>query len=203
MNDLERLRRLWQTAPGAQDSSLGKEDLVSLIEGRAADVRRGIRRHLRRDAMLYLALVALPLVSIFDSGMSARNIAFLGLMAATTGTLGVALELQARRLRSVELSTSLRDALKETLERLTASIRLYMALYMVVIVGFLGILVGLVFWRFPGQPIPDGAAVLGALGLGWWSYASGRNYLRRGLGRYRAPLEAALRDLTGAATDAV
>ena len=59
MNDLDLLRRLWQTAPGAQEWSLRKEDLVSLIEERATDVRRSIRRRLRRDAALYLALVAL------------------------------------------------------------------------------------------------------------------------------------------------
>jgi hypothetical protein len=195
MNDLELLRRLWQTAPGAQEQSLGKEDLVSLIEGRAADVRRSIRRRLRRDAALYLALVALPFISAFDSGMGPRSLGLLALMTVSTGALALALELQARRLRSVELSSSLRDALGETLARLRASIRLYMALYMVVMVGFLGILVGLVAWRFPGQPVLVSAAVLGALGLIWWSYASGRSYLHRALGKYRAPLEAALRDL--------
>jgi len=195
MNDLEPLRRLWQTAPGALDRPLGKEDLVSLIEARGADIRRSIRRRLRRDAALYFALVAVPLISAFDRGMSPRSIGFLALMTVTIGALGLSLELQARRLRSVELSRSLRDALDETLQRLTAAIRLYMALYMVVMVGFLAILVGLAFWRLRGQPIVVGAAVLGALGLVWWSYASGRSYLHRALGRYRAPLEAALREL--------
>jgi hypothetical protein len=196
MNDLEQLRRLWQTVPGAQEWSLGKEDLVSLIEERAADVRRRIRRRLRRDAALYLALVAFPLISIFDRGIGPRSLGLLALMTVTTGALALALELQARRLRSVELSSSLRDAVGETLQRLTASIRLYMALYMAVMVGFIGILVGLVAWRSQGQPVMVSAAVLGALGLTWWSYTSGRSYLQRALGRYRAPLEAALRDLS-------
>ena len=111
--------------------------------------------------------------------------------------LGVALEVQARRLRSIELSGSLRVALVETLHRLSTSIKLYMTLYMVVIAGFLATLVGLVVWRFPGQPLMVAGAVLGAIGLAVWSYTCGRAYLQQQLGGFQPPLEAALRDLGG------
>lgn len=199
MNDLEQLRQLWQAAPAATEQTLGKEELMALVEARVSDIRRSIRRRLHREASLYLMLVALPLISAFDKGFDAGRVGFLAFMTLTAGALGLALELQARRLRSIELSHSLREALIETLERLGATTRLYMAIYMTMIVSFLGFLAAWVAWRFGGRQSLLAGTVLASIAFTWWSYTSGKSYLYRLLGKYRGPLEASLRELDGGA----
>lgn len=197
MNDLEALQALWRTTPIANEPTLGKEDLMALIEARTSDIRRTIRRRLHRDAAIYLMLVALPVVHAFEKGFDAGRIGFLAFMLFTAGALALALEIQARRLRSIELSRSLRASLTETLQRVGVTIKLYMALYMLMVVTFLGALVAVVAWRFPGEHLAITSTVLASIAFAWWSCASGKRYLHRLLGRYRAPLEASLRELDG------
>jgi hypothetical protein len=191
--DLDMLKLCWQEEGRAEARpTLNSGTVSEWIEAKAADVRRDVRRRLRREVGYYVPTV-LVLAVLGDIG-SRAGLLFVLVLAGMFGTLIATLWYAERRLAAAPRDLSLRDALYQLLAAIERTSHTYLVAFVAVFASASVLIAGLFWWRNGIDRRLAFALVAGALAIAW-AYWSGRDYVRRIFGPYRAALTECLREL--------
>ena len=193
--DLETLERRWREAALVQPPSLREGPVMRMIEARTADLRRDVRRRLRREAGYYLPMVLVSVAGLL-SGITPNRVLAACAVAAVLGAVVVTLWSAERRIEDTPLDRSLREAITRLIAQLDAAGRAYVAVYVLVFVVAASGLTGAVWWR-QGFGLALAGAVALSLVAVLWSVSSGRAYVSRMFRRHRAELAEFLAELEG------
>jgi hypothetical protein len=171
--------------------------VTSWIQSRSADIRRDLRRRLRREIGYYVPIITtLALWPLIATGtmLAVLNAA---VMALLLGGMMATLWSSERRLASVPLDRSSREVLSDLIAGVDRASWTYLVSYVALFVCAAAIGAAAIAWHH-GM----GTRFLVVLGVGMaaivWSYWSGHAYVRRMFGSYRSALDQCLRDLNGA-----
>jgi hypothetical protein len=193
--NLEAIERCWRDETDAPSPQLEEGTVMQMLARREADLRRDVKRRLRREASYYLPLVAISIGS-FLGGFTVNRVLGAAAIVIMLGGVVATLWWAERRLEDTPLDRSLREALADLGQKVDAAGRAYVGVYVAVFVVSAIILLRLVWWRYgAGQPFAGGV-VLAALAV-LWSYQSGRGYVKRMFRRYQMELADCLRQLEG------
>ena len=198
MTDLNALKQLWQEPRDFPTTRpISKEELMALLEAKAADIRRRTLRRLRKEILTYFVMLVIPAAFLFlRHGVSPRAIWGTIGVSATLGLIIGALAYKEHQLRTLPLGASLRESLMELIATVDATMRLYMAAYMTCVLIGVALGEGFLLWRL-GLSLVAILLLVPAVGFVFWCYRSGRHYLDRAFGRYRVELANCLTDLEG------
>jgi amino acid transporter len=192
--DFEVLKACWQQDVRRHvPPPLEAHTMSELGHRRASDLRRDVRRRLRREMTWYVPMLAVALVSFGDGFTWMRVLYALGTLVVL-GSIIMVLWLAERRLAAMSVDGSLRDVLIELIARIDWASRAYHAAYVLVFIGS-GIVIAIVIWRRQGVGPMLGATLLAASVAVMWAYASGRAYVQRMFRQTRTDLGDCLRDL--------
>ena len=196
MTEADALRQLWQEdSRRLTINPLGKEELMTLLQTRAADVRTRTVRRVRREIRIYLVILLIPVANLV--------LQYKFSWKAILGTLGVSffmglviavLAYKEHQLQTLPLMGSLRESILALLSGIDSTTRLYMIAYMICIVIPTAALEAFLFWKH-GLTLGQIVALIAGVAFVVWSYFSGRAYLERSFGRYRAELASCLAEL--------
>ena len=169
---------------------------MEMIRERSDDVTRRLRRRLRRE-MGYWVLVLGATVPPVIYDPRPRSLGIAAALALVIGGIAATLRLGSRRLERVEVDGSVAAVLRRRLAAHDATMRAYMAAYLLCFVLFVGVVGAVTLLRRPWDwrwiaPVGIGAAAVLA-----WGRSSGRGYVRRHFGRYREELARCLERLEG------
>ncbi|MGH9870081.1 MAG: hypothetical protein ACREAA_18200 [Candidatus Polarisedimenticolia bacterium] len=196
MTDLDALKRIWRESTCPPDlDPLGKEELMAMIQTRAADIKQRTMDRVRVESYNYLALVLIPaLLLLFSQGQTMRALlGVVGLLAAL-GPILAALAYKEYRLSSLPLGGTLKGSLESMLAAVDSTSSLYMTTYMLCVTLAVAVGEGILAWRYGVHWIPMIALVAG-IAFVVWAYRSGQGYLRGMFGSIRRELADCLREL--------
>ena len=191
--DFESIRRCWREEAAAPPPALEEASVMRIIETRAVDLRRRVRRRLRREAANYLPILAIAVAGIIGGFTVNRA---LGACSVTIliGSVMATLWHAERRIEDANLDGSVREALARLVSQVDAAARAYVAVYVLLFAITAVTATGFVWWR-------DGAGLLfasvlacGALAVAW-SVHSGRRYVEHMFRGYRGELAECLSQL--------
>ena len=166
---------------------------MELLESSAAEVRRAVRRRLRREAGAYVPTLTV-IVMTFWGATGWLRLGALALLVATIGGIVVTLLRSERAMARAPLDRSLRDVLSDLLARIDVAARRYHLAYVAVFVAIVPVCIALVYARQGTGPWLAVSLLAGAGAIAW-SYYSGRAYVRHKLQRWRQHLAQCLREL--------
>jgi hypothetical protein len=191
--DLESIRRCWREDGVSLLPPFQEETVMRMLTNRTADVRRQVRRRLRREAGYYAPLVAVSAASLVG-GFTVNRMLAVCTVAIMLGGVMATLWWAGRRIDDVPLDGSLREALTDLGSKLDAAGRAYLAVYVAFFVVSSAILLGVIWWR-NGVGLPlAGVGAMAALAV-VWSVRSGRGYVENMFRRDRLDLSECLRQL--------
>jgi len=191
--DLDSLKEQWQQhAQQEVPDALEVNVMTSIITRRAADLRRDVRRRLRREATYYLPMLAMA-VAVLLSDVTVVRLGFAALLLIVLGGIAATLWFAQRRITETMLDRSVLDALTDLRAKIDAAARAYLAAYVVTFACSTALLAAIVWWRM-GTGFGSAAAAIG-LFASWWSYRSGQTYVERLFRRDRANLSDCLGQL--------
>jgi hypothetical protein len=196
--DLDMMKLCWQTeARVERHPPIDRVTVSEWIRHEAADVRRLVRRRLRREVGYYAPTVAVLALTWLGGHGTATGMLFSAIFTAAFAVMLSALWRSERRIASAALDGSLRDVLNQLLGEIRRASRLYLATF-VALFACGALLVAALFWRESGvdRRLAMTLAV-GTLGVAI-SYWSGRAYVARMFGAHRSALTQCLRELDGA-----
>ena len=191
--DLDSIKQCWRQDAQSLPPVLEEETVMRMLADRTTDLRRQVRRRLRREAGYYLPLMAVMATSLAGGFTLNRVLAVCAVVFMIGGIL-VTPKWAERRLEDTPLDRSLRDALTDIGSKVDAACRAYIAAYVVFFVVSSLILVGLIWWQNGAGSLFVGSLIIAALAV-VWSYHSGRGYVERMFRRYRVDLSECLRQL--------
>jgi hypothetical protein len=191
--DLEAIKRCWQEEAQALPPRLEEGPVVRMVTNRAADLRRRVRRRLRREAEYYLPMMALVGASLV-SGFTANRVLTAVSVGLLLSTVMATLWRAQRRIEDVPLDRSVREALIDLGSKVEAAGRAYLAVYVALFVVGAVALVWFVWWRHGVSLLLAGAGAGGVLAV-VWSHRTGRAYVERMFRRYEVELADCLRQL--------
>ena len=194
--DFDTLNDHWrQHAQAELPAALEARTVMTIITAKTGDIRRSVRRRLRREATYYLPMLAVT-VTLFLEGITPIRLAFAGGLLILLGGIAAMLWLAQRRIAETPLDRSVRDALMDLRSKIDAAARAYVGAYVVTFVCSAAVLAVLVWWR-QGM----GLALVATVAVGFlaslWSYRSGHAYVERMFRGDRANLSDSLGQLNG------
>ena len=194
--DFDTLNDHWrQHAQADLPAALEAKTVMTIITAKTGDIRRSVRRRLRREATYYLPMLAVT-VTLFLEGITPIRLAFAGGLLILLGGIAAMLWLAQRRIAETPLDRSVRDALMDLRAKIDAAARAYVGAYVVTFVCSAAVLAVLVWWR-QGM----GLALVATVAVGFlaslWSYRSGHAYVERMFRGDRANLSDCLGQLNG------
>jgi hypothetical protein len=196
--NIESIQECWRGQSQAEPLVLEQETVTKVLANRAADLRRQVRRRLRREAGNYLPIAAVSVAGLM-SGFTLDRLLGAGVVVLMLAGVMATLWWAEHNIDETRLDRSLRDALVDLGAKLDAAGRVYVAAYVAVFVASAAILLWLVWARTgPGMSFASAVAAA-ALAVGW-SYWSGHAYVERMFRRDRVNLSECLRQLEGPLT---
>lgn len=194
--DLDTLKDQWQQhAREDMSAALEGNAIMAIITRKATDIRRDVRRRLRREATYYVPMLAVAVTLLFD-GITPVRLGFVAGVAILLGGIAATLWIAQRRIAETTLDGSVRDVLIGLRSKIDAAAHAYLVAYVVTFVCSAVVLAVVVWWRYG-----TGLAFVVTLAIGTlaalWSYSSGRVYVERLFRRERANLADCLRQLNG------
>lgn len=194
--DFDTLNDHWrQRAQAELPAALEANTVMTIITAKTGDIRRSVRRRLRREATYYLPMLAVT-VTLFLEGITPIRLAFAGGLLILLGGIAAMLWLAQRRIAETPLDRSVRDALMDLRAKIDVAARAYVGAYVVTFVCSAAVLAVLVWWR-QGM----GLALVATVAVGFlaslWSYRSGHAYVERMFRGDRANLSDCLGQLNG------
>jgi hypothetical protein len=196
MTDLDALKRIWRESNDPPDRDpLDKEELMAMVQARAADIKQRTMDRVRVESYNYLALVLIPvLLLLFSRGATMR--VFLGVVGllAALGPILAALAYKEYKLSSLPLGGTLKGSLESMLAAVDSTSRLYMTTYMLCVTFAVAVGEAILAWRYGVHWIPMIALVAG-IAFVVWAYRGGQGYLRGMFGSIRRELADCLREL--------
>jgi hypothetical protein len=193
--NLEAIERCWREETNARSPQLEEGTVTQMLTRREADLRRDVKRRLRREARYYLPMMAIS-VGSFLGGFTVNRVFGAVAILIMVGGVGATLWWAERRLEDTPLDRSLREVLTDLGLKVDAAGRAYVGVYVALFVVSAIILLGLVWWRYGAGQLFAAGVVMAALAV-LWSYQSGRGYVDRMFRRYRVELADCLRQLEG------
>lgn len=196
MMELDTFKRLWQEPSELQQvHPISREELVSLVRARSADIKRETVQRVRAETLTYVVLVVVPVVMMLaGQGLTTWTVvASLGVLALPGLIIGV-LTYKAYQLRTLPLGGNLRESLTALVAAVDSTSRLYMAAYMICVTVGMAAVEGFLLGRFGVNWISVTGFVAGVAFLAW-AFRSGRTYLQGMFGDYRAELTNCLGEL--------
>ena len=194
--DFDTLNDLWrQHAQADLPAALEAKTVMTIITAKTGDIRRSVRRRLRREATYYLPMLAVT-VTLFLEGITPIRVAFAGGLLILLGGIAAMLWLAQRRIAETPLDRSVRDALMDLRSKIDAAARAYVGAYVLTFLCSAAVLAGLVWWR-QGMGLALVATVAGGFLASLWSYRSGHAYVERMFRGDRANLSDCLGQLNG------
>jgi len=191
--DLESMKRCWRDEAGAVPLQLQEEPVMRILTSRTADLRRDVRRRLRREAGYYVPIMAVSAMGLVGGFTVNRMLAASTVVLMVLGVMAT-LWWAERRIEETPLDRSLRQALIDLRSKVDAAGHAYVAVYVALFAVSAVILLGAVWWRNGLGQLFGGVFVLAILAV-IWSYRSGRGYVDRMFRRYRADLSECLNQL--------
>ncbi len=191
--DLDSIKQCWREDAQSVPPSLEEETVMRMLTNRATDLRRHVRRRLRREAGYYVPIVAVSAMTL-AGGFTLNRILAVCTLAVMLGGVMATLWWVERRIEDTPLDKSLREALTDLESKINAACHAYVGVYVAFFVASSVILLGWVWWRNGAGPLFAGALVIAALAV-TWSYRSGLGYVERMFRRHRADLSECLRQL--------
>lgn len=194
--NLDELKKGWKqpSVAEARGELLSKEEIMQLLQNKATDIRRNIRRRLRTEISYYIVILAIVLPNAIQ-GLNLAKVLFLGFMLLLVGMLIAVLSYKSRQLRSAHLTSSLRESLIYMIGKLDSTMKTYMAAYMAFIVSMIVLLEFFMVAKHRGEPTTVFLWLAGGFITIALSYWCGRGYVRRILGRYKVQLVDCLEEL--------
>ena len=199
MNDLDALKPLLQQGFEIHGSRpIGKEELMASLQAKTTDIRKRTLRRVGKEIQMYIFVLVIPVVGLFlRHGISARAIVGSIAVSVLLGLTIAALAYEEYQLRSLPLHGSLRESLTTLIAAIDSMRSLYLAAYLITIVIPVVLAEAFLLWRL-GLGFSSIAALVAGIALVAWCYVSGRGYLDRAFGGYRAELADCLRELQSA-----
>jgi hypothetical protein len=191
--DLESMKHCWRDEADASPPQLEEEPVMRMLSNRAVDLRRDVRRRLRREAGYYVPILAVSAMSLVGGFTLNRMLAAAAVVVMIGGVMAT-LWWAERRIEETPLDRSLHLALMDLRSKVDAAGRAYVAVYVALFVVSAMLLVGAVWWRSGVGQLFAGALILAVLAV-IWSYRSGRGYVDRMFRRYRVDLSDCLDQL--------
>jgi len=192
--DLEQLKGRWRREAGAEmPVPLDAGTVSQWIDARAKGVNREVRRRLQREMATYIPMLLALSVMMLMQGLSMPRVLVVAGLNLSVGAIVATLWYSERRLTRLPLDRSMHQVLEELLVRVDAASRAYVVAY----VGFFAaamVLVGVTTWR-AGAGVWFVAVIIAGALVVLWARRSGRAYVDRMFGRYRAELTDSLRQL--------
>jgi hypothetical protein len=193
--NLEAIERCWRDETNAQSPQLDEGTVMQILTRKEADLRRDVKRRLRREAGYYLPIMAISIGSVLG-GFTVNRILGAAAIVIMVGGVVATLWAAERRLEATPLDRSLREALMDLRQKVDAAGRAYVGVYVALFVVSAIILLGLVWRRYGAGQLLAGSVVLAAVAV-LWSYQSGRGYVKRMFRPYQVELADCLRQLEG------
>jgi hypothetical protein len=197
MAELNELKHLWREADTESIAgSCSKEEVVMLLQGRSAEIKKQILKRLTAEIKTYLLIALfLLLCAVVVQRFNTGRASLFGLCALLVVVPAVgALAYKEYRLRTLPMSGSLLESISALIRAIDSTVRLYVLAYVTTFVVLLAIL-EIVLVRGNGWNlltiilVPIGISLIG------WSYVSGRRYASRMFKVYRSDLVKTLNDL--------
>ncbi len=183
----DTLNELWKQWCDTRiaDVDLPSEELMSMIQSRANDVRRRVIRRLRREISAYVICIV-SCLPLYLSNPSLKAIGFLSVIAALEGVLILVLHHNSRAVAMAPSSGSTLQWIDELSTRLALASRAYLSAYMIFVTISVGLIAFVVATRTSRLwPYVVVAAAIGVVAL---VYRSGVRYVECLFGRYRNEL---------------
>jgi hypothetical protein len=191
--DLESAKRCWRQGGESVWVPLQEETVMRMLMSRAADLRRRVRRRLRREAGYYVPIMAVSAASLVSGFTVNRMLAACSVVVLLGGVMAT-LWWAERRIDEMPLDRSLRETLTDLGLKMDAAGHAYFAVY-VAFFAASSALLGVVLWWRQGVGLPFAGVVVVAVLAVLWSYRSGRAYVERMFRRDRIDLAECLRQL--------
>jgi hypothetical protein len=191
--DLESVKRRWREDTEALLPSLEEETVMRMLSNRAADLRRQVRRRLRREAGYYAPMMAVSAASLVG-GFTLNRLLAASTVVFMLGVVMAALWWAQRRIDEMPLDRSLREALSDLGRKVDTAGRAYVTVYVAFFAVSSAILLAVVLWRNGVGPLFAGVLTIAVLAVAW-SYKSGRGYVEHMFRRDRVDLSECLRQL--------
>ncbi len=193
--EMDALKLCWQREVRTETHRPLEASTVSgWVQARAADIRRDVRRRLRREIGYYVpTLVFLVLVGLIGNG-GVTGVTFAAGLIAVLGGLMLTLWFFERALRRAPLDGNLRDVLTALLAGVEAASHAYLLAYVLVFVCGVTVISATIGWRSGFGARFAASLAVGMIAIAW-SFWSGRAYVERMFGRYRTALADCLREL--------
>jgi hypothetical protein len=187
------LKRCWREETQSLPPLLEEETVLRMLANRTTDLRRQVRRRLRREAGFYVPIMAVSAMSLVG-GFTLNRLLAVAAVLLMLGAVIATLWWAERRIDEAPLDRSLREALTDLESKVDAAGRAYVAVYVALFVASAAILLALIWWRNGVGLLFAGTLVMAALAV-LWSWRSGRSYVEQMFRRYRVDLSECLRQL--------
>jgi hypothetical protein len=191
--DFDSIKRCWREESLALPPRLEEGPVKEMLTNRTADLRRDVRRRLRREAGYDLPLAAVCAAGLAGGLTLSRILASLGAVVVLGG-ISATLWWAERRIAATPLDRSLREALIDLGRNVDAAGRMYVAAYIGVFVVAAAVLISLVWQRYGFSAQFLAILVFTAMAV-LWSRSSGRGYVEQMFRRDRLELAECLRQL--------
>ena len=189
--ELDDLKQRWRTEAGAEPQT---QLHAGWLDERVGHINREVRRRLRREAAIYVPIVLAPSALMLMRGVTGTRLVLVAGLTVAVSAIVATLWYSERRLTATPLDGSLREVLTEFHRRVEQAGRAYEVAY----VGFIACAVAvtaIAAWRQTHSIV----WVLLAISVGGlavvWAGRSGRVYVDRMFGPYRAELSECTREL--------
>jgi hypothetical protein len=190
--DLDWIERCWRDQDEAP--RLEERNVMRMIEARTRELRRDVRRRLRREAGYYTPILIVTVVALVSGDVTPNRLIAAASVALLLGGIMTTLSLAERSIESAPFDQSLRESLGRLVAQLDDAGRAYVLAYVLVFVIAAAALTGVVWWRQGVSAALVGVAAASVIAVAW-SVESGRAYVERMFRRYRAGLADCLRQL--------
>ena len=196
MMELDACKALWHDPPASPPvKAIGQGELMTILHARTMDVRARALERISREGYTYVAIViTIAAMNLTRYGATLKAFVASFVVWALLGVVVAALLYKQHQLRTLPLNGSLKESLAALIHTLDSASRLYMAAYMACIVIGVALVLGFLFWRH-GLNLPTLISLAAAAIFVAWCHRSGRSYLQRMFGHYRAELAECLREL--------
>ena len=196
MLELSDLRHIWRES-GSEPviSARDKEEVMMLLQGRSADLKKQILKRLTTEIKTYLLIGLFILCTFVVGDFTARRAL---LMVATAlfslGPVLVALAYKEYWLRTLPMTGSLRESVSTLIRAIDSTARLYSLAY-VATIGFSLSLIEILLVRGKGWNLFTILLLPIVVAFVIWSYLSGYRYAERMFRKYRSTLVNVLNEL--------
>ncbi len=199
MMELDACKALWREgSASAPLKPLRKEELMTMIHARTADIRARAVERVHGESYTYVAIViAITAMNLTTYGATLKTLASSLAVLAFLGGVVAALFYKQYQLRTLPLGDNLKESLIALLATLDSARRTYMAAYMACVVIGVVAVEGFLVWRHGLTLLLLISLALAAVFV-VWCYRSGRVYVQRMFGHYRADVSDCLRELEAA-----